>query len=583
MLSKKLMYNNFMTSKFKQGKYLYIVLSILLLMSIFPLVYISFYSRPSADDFNYSVTLYHYLTSGNYNILGLIKKAIEVDISFYNNWQGLYTSAFILALQPGVFNERYYFIGVILLLIISFICIFYLIKTISKILKLDKYYLFLSIFIFVFLFQQLPDIKEGLYWFNGAWNYMPFFFLSLLNVGLCLRYLFIKERKKYLILSCILSFVISGGNHVTSFMNILLLLLISIYALYKKKRIICLSLFVAIFGFILMYCAPGTAIRQAYFSNPSIFNTIKQTFIRSFTFTSQYTSRNGMFYILALILFSIFVYKKEYFKDYHFKHSPILFLFIAWAILCGMLAVPYYAMGNFGEGRVVDVVWLFEATSLTLITIYTTWYLLYKYFEVKDINNDLFVNLLFVGLVLISAYWLDCNYIKAIKELTNGQALAFSSAYDERTDRIKNCDGEVYLNSLPESSLLKHSDLSGEGSWINGSFMDYYNISEVHLIDTVWIKREQLDSYLNVLRGDSLIVLSKDEINVYDNDSQSEFDYALDTAYDTALGKLSIVTNNNEYQIMLDDVCIKYGDIEELSMFDYLVLLPSESRFIRVF
>ena len=572
-----------MTNKFKQSKYLYIVFSILLLMSVFPLVYISLYSRPSADDFNYSATLYHYLSSGNYNIFGLIKKAIEVDIHFFNNWQGLYTSAFILALQPGVFNEKYYFIGAILLLIISFLCIFYLIKTISKVLKLDKYYLFLSIFIFVFLFQQLPDIKEGLYWFNGAWNYMPFFFLSLLNIGLCLRYLFIGERKRYLILSCILSFVISGGNHVTSFMNILLLISICIYALSKKKGLICISLVVAIIGFILMYIAPGTAIRQAYFPNPSIFNAIKQTFIRSFTFTSQYTSRNCIFYILAIVLFSIFVYKKEYFKNYYFKYSPIIYLFIAWIILCGMLAVPYYAMGNFGEGRVVNVIWLFEYASLSLITIYTTWYLLDKYFEVKDIKNDLFVNFLFIGLVLISAYWLDCNYIKAIKELTSGQALAFSSAYDERTDRIKNSDGEVYLNSLPESSLLKHSDLSSEGGWINGSFMEYYNISEVYLIDTVWIKREQLDSYLCDLKNDSLIVLSKDNIYIYDDDNIGEFTYALNTAFDTTLGKLLIVANDEEYQIMLDDTCIKEGDIEELSMFDYLVLLPSESRFIRVF
>ncbi len=578
------MYNNFMTNKFKQGKYLYVVLSILLLISIVPLVYISFYSRPSADDFNYSVTLYRYLSGGNYNIFGLIKKAIEVDINFYNNWQGLYSSAFILALQPGIFGEKYYCIGAILLLIISFLCIFYLIKTIFKILKLDKYYLFLSIFVFVFLFQQLPDIKEGLYWFNGAWNYMPFFFLSLLNVGLCLRYLFVEEKKKYLVFSCVLSFVISGGNHVTSFMNILLLMVVSICAPYKKKKLTCLSLVVAIMGFILMYCAPGTAVRQARFSNPSILNTIKQTFIRSFTFTSQYTSRNGVFYILAIVLFSIFIYQREYFKDYYFKHSPFIYLFIAWVILCGMLAVPYYAMGSFGEGRVVDVIWLFETTSLTLITIYTTWYLLYRYFEVRDIRNDMFVNFLFVGLVLISAYWVTCNYMEAIKELTNGEALAFSCAYDERVDKIKNnYDDVLYINSLPESNLLKHSDLSSDGGWINGSFMDYYNISEAFLVKTTWIKKDQLDSYLNDLKNVGLMVLSKDSIYVYDKDNKGEFTYALNTIFDTTLGKLEIVTKDDEYQIMLDDTCIKEGNIKELSMFDYLVLLPSESRFIKVF
>ncbi len=579
-----MLYNIFMTNKFKQSKSLYIVLSILLLVSIIPLVYISFYSRPSADDFNYSTNVYHYLSNENYNIFGLIKKAIEVDIHYYNNWQGLYTSAFILALQPSIFGEKYYCIGAILLLIISFFCVFYLIKSIFKILKFDKYYLFLSIFIFVFLFQQLPDIKEGLYWFNGAWNYMPFFFLSLVNIGLCLKYLFIKQNNKYLILTSLLSFVISGGNHVTSFMNILLLMVISVYALTKKKGLICLSLIVAIIGFILMYIAPGTAIRQAYFTNPSIFDTLKQTFIRSFTFTSQFTTRNCTFYILAIVLFSILVYQKDYFKDYHFKYSPIVYLFIAWVILCGMLAVPYYAMGGFGQGRVQDAVWLFETFSITLITIYATWYLLYRYFEVKNIKNDLFLNLLFIGLLLISAYWLDCNYMEAFKELTNGQALAFSDAYDERIDKVKNNDdGILYLNSLPESNLLKHSDLSSDGYWANSSFMNYYNISEIHLIDTIWIKKGQVDSYFNNLKDGGLIVLSKDKICVYDGNNSNEFTYILNTTFGTILGKLEIVTNNDKYQIMLDDTCIKEGNINELTVFDYLALSSNDSRFIRVY
>ena len=573
-----------MMNKFKQSRYIYIVLGVFLLISIFPLVYISFYSRPSADDFTYSATLYHYLSSGHYNIFGLIKKAIEVDIYFYNNWQGLYTSAFILSLQPSIFGEKYYCIGSILLLIISFLCVFYLIKTIFKILKLDKHYLFLSIFVFVFLFQQLPDIKEGLYWFNGAWNYTPFFFLSLVNIGLCLKYLFINQRNKYLILSCLLSFVISGGNHVTSFMNILLLIVISIYALCKKKGLICLSFIVAVLGFALMYIAPGTAVRQANYSNPSIFNTIKQTFIRSFGFTSQYTTRNCVFYILAIVLFSILVYQKDYFKDYYFRYSPIFYLFIAWIILCGMLAVPYYAMGFFGQGRVRDVVWLFEAFSITLITIYTTWYLLYRYFEVRDIKSDLFINLLFVGLVLISAYWLNCNYIEAIKELENGQVLTFSNAYDERVNKIKYNDGEiVYLNSLPESNLLKLCDLSNDGGWVTTSFMDYYNISGIYLIDTLWIKKEQVNTYLNDLKDDGLIVLSKDKIYVYDGDNSNEFAYALNTTFDTILGKLEIATNDDKYQIMLDDTCIKEGNIKELTIFDYLALSSSECRFIRVY
>ena len=93
----------------KRNIYIYIILSILLLISIIPLVCISIYSRPSYDDFSYATVLYNYIKSGNWNIFGLIKMAIEVDIHFYNNWQGLYTSAFILSLEPGILLALYYY------------------------------------------------------------------------------------------------------------------------------------------------------------------------------------------------------------------------------------------------------------------------------------------------------------------------------------------------------------------------------------------------------------------------------------------------------------------------------------------
>ncbi len=582
------MYNNFMTKRFKQGKYLYIFLSIALLISIIPLVYISFYSRPSADDYGYSISLYRYISSGNFNILGLIKKAIEVDIHFYNNWQGLYTSAFLLAFQPSIFGEKYYCIGAILLLVISFLCVLYFIKTVFKILKIERYYIFLSILIFVFLYQQLPNLKEGLYWFNGAWNYMPFFFLSLVNIGLCLKYLFIDNRKKYIVLSCLLSFVISGGNHVTSFMNILLLMVIVGYGIYKKKKAVILSLLFAIVGFILMYIAPGTAIRQAHFSNPSIIETLKQVIYRSYSFTSEYFTRSCVFYLLAIILFSIFVYKKDYFNDDYFKLSPIIYLFITWVIFCGMLAVPYYAMGWWGEGRVWDVTWLFEAVSLTSIAIYSTWYILYKYFEVKEFKDDLFINLVFVGLVLMSGCWLDCNFMDALKELTSGEAIVFARAYDERIDKVKSSNKEsVYVSTLPDSNLLKFSDISNDNGWVSGSFSEYYNADEIYVIKTEWIKNEQIDDYINNLERDGLIVLSKDKIKIYQSDKIDEFDLVLNEKVVTSLGNFSIITKDDKYQIMLDDISIKEGNIKELVMFDYLVLVPSDndysSGFIRVY
>ena len=172
-----------MFKKFIHNKWYWIALGALLLMSIFPLVYISIYSRPCVDDFAYSYELYHYVQGGNWNIFGLIGKAFEVDLHFYQTWQGLYSSAFLLALQPGIFGEGVYFVGSWLLMALEFVCLVYFIKTVFKVTRTQTHACFLSIFIFVFFMQHLPSMNQGLYWYNGAWNYIPFLFSFACEYG----------------------------------------------------------------------------------------------------------------------------------------------------------------------------------------------------------------------------------------------------------------------------------------------------------------------------------------------------------------------------------------------------------------
>ena len=553
----------------KKKKYLYIILSVLLLISIIPLIYISIYSRPSSDDFGYATALYNYIKSGNWNIFGLIKKAIEVDISFYNSWQGLYTSAFVLSLEPGIFGNKYYFIGSILLLILCFICIYYFVKTIFKLLNI-KHYIFFSIFIFVFLFQHLPDINQGLYWFNGAWNYMPFLFLSLVNVTLCIKYLFIKENNKYLIFSCLLSFIISGGNHVTSFMNILLLICICSYAIYKKKYKLVLSLIVAIVGFIIMYIAPGTAIRASHFGKHGIISTIITTFIKSLTFMSEYL-KDALFYIFAILIFSIFNYDKDNLKDSYFKVSPIIYMFIAWVILCGMYAVPIYVMGGFGEGRITDVVWCYLIIAVTLLTIYSSWYILYKYVRLNDISSDLFINLMFALFVIACAYWMECNYWNISIELIDGKASAFADSYDERIELMNSIDDEiVYVNSLPDSNVLKFEDIS---NGVNGLWNTYYGVNTA-AIDTTWINKNDIDRYISSFKENGkTIIITKDKLETYDENETKEYDISIDNlSIDTNIERFQIVINGNTYEYLLDEKVIKEGNIQELTLFDYYLI-----------
>lgn len=74
----------------------YICIIALCAFVMLPLISISVYNRPCADDYDYSIlTRQVVLNSGG--IFELIKAAWQTNMNFYNSWQGIYTSAFILA------------------------------------------------------------------------------------------------------------------------------------------------------------------------------------------------------------------------------------------------------------------------------------------------------------------------------------------------------------------------------------------------------------------------------------------------------------------------------------------------------
>ena len=470
-------------SRFLRNEWFYLLLGALIVASLVPLIVIAVYSRPCLDDFSYGAEAYHYIQSGDWNILGLLKTAINVDVNYYQTWQGLYTSAFVLALQPGIFGAEFYCIGTWLLLILSFFSLVYFIKTIFKVLKIEKLHWFLAIFLFAFLMQHMPDINQALYWFNGAWNYIPFFFLVLVNIAMCCKYIFLEQKSRYIVLACILSFVISGGNHVTSFMNILLLACICGYSVFKdkKKWKILLPLAFAVLGFIIMYVAPGTAVRQEYFQKQGIISTIYHSFKKSLTFTDEYCSKDCFFYILSIFIIALFTFKKENFSKSSFRLSPILIIVTAWIIMCGMLAAPYYAMGTFGEARLWDVVWMFEICSIAVFVFYSTWYVMFKYVKSHSMSRDTFLRVTLAVSVLVGIFWIDGNYYEITQELKNGQSAAFAQAFDERENVVKSADSEpVVVAPLPESKALRFADITDDVThWRNEYWESYYGVKTI--------------------------------------------------------------------------------------------------------
>lgn len=129
-----LIYNYILSSIFK--KHLAIASLFILGMSLIPIVYLSFYSHISSDDYSFGILTRHsYLNDSN-----VLEAAAKTVHKFYYSWQGTYSAIFIFALQPGIFGDKYYFLTTFVMLgTILFSISYFLYYLLVKILKIDKY------------------------------------------------------------------------------------------------------------------------------------------------------------------------------------------------------------------------------------------------------------------------------------------------------------------------------------------------------------------------------------------------------------------------------------------------------------
>lgn len=458
---------------------------------ILPLFIISIYNRPSADDFDYGI-LTHQIVKNNGNFFELIKAAWDTNINFYNSWQGLYTSAFILSLQPGIFGENYYAYTTLIIISISYLCLLLSIHILNKnfLKKNSLFTITVSTVILSIIMLCMPSPIEGLYWYNGSMNYMPFIFLTLLNVSLLFEAIRTENRLKrnmMILISTMLSFIISGGNHVTSFENILLLIVAIILCIKNKncKKITYVlgPLISACIGFLIMYLAPGTQIRQTQLAQQGIIETIFTTLNHFFNITNKWCSLTWIVTLLLITPTAIEFATKN--KEKFSKSFPLLPILIFITIVCGMFCVPYFSMGNFGAGRITNVIWITFMFFSWIIYFYIWGYL------VK--NNIININKLpnsdnkyiMIVICIFILFIMNSNSLKAITELCDNTAYNYSIEIDERTktynDSSLNEVGVYPLKTISE--LLFFSDIGPNPNiWPNTSISEYYN-KTIYLIE----------------------------------------------------------------------------------------------------
>lgn len=452
-----------------------------------PVLIMAFYSRPCADDYAYSFMTYKALKSGG-GLPQLIKAGIDTDIFYYNNWQGLYASALIMAFTPSIFGERLYFLCTYMIIVEMFLCILLTIRCFEVVARYRlprlRRWAF-SCLVTTSMILCMPSATEGLFWYNGAVNYIPFVMLCIANVS-CVLSLYYREKSKKRILllaaATINSFVISGGNHSSSFANILMLAFICTLFIRKKKWFAAAPLASAVAGFLVMYTAPGTAVRQSCFVRSGVFDTVRTVGLHV---PDLLLIWRDLDYVVIMVLCLPVLYEMtEKLGKIRLSHVFAAFA-LEFVVICGMQSAPYYAGAGFGAGRLVNVLWImFLAFSLLELALATAYIRQFCY--ACEPHRVIRVAALILGGLIL--FWNPgfrgyATGRECMKELVKGQAREFADETDVRIKAyVSAAAGDsVFVKPLSErarSSVLCFAELSEDPSaYPNDTITIYYDVS----------------------------------------------------------------------------------------------------------
>ena len=471
------------------------MLALLLAVLVVPMIMLGQYDVPCTDDYSFGTRAHHvYAASGSF--LAAVKSAAEEAKRSYSSWQGSFSAIFLMALQPAVFGERLYALTAPIMLFALIGGTYCFCSVIFKdVFDAPRDAGYCVAALLLVLCTQLPlSPVQGFYWFNGAVYYTLFYGVALAALALAVR-LFKRGGVVRAILLSLIAAFLGGGNYVT----VLSLLIIAasavlLFTLLRDRRVLRLItpiLALAVAAAISM-TAPGNSVRQAnYLTTP----TAVEAVLLSFKYAVQlavYWTRLPVLGVLLLL--AVLTHRAAAVSRFSFRLPGLV---TAWSFChyAAMFCPPLYAMGNYGDARLLNIIFFAYLLLFALNIFYWQGYFARlrreKHHESASVNAS-FVRLLALPAVaaLICAFGFlsavragqPLTSVNALSSLRSGEAAAYYACAEARFEILN--DPAVLNAEIPAFSvrpvLLYYDDITADPvDWRNGAMQEYYGKASV--------------------------------------------------------------------------------------------------------
>jgi len=428
---------------------------LILLGSLLILCYIvvGIYCHPSGDDFSYAV-------------LGKNENFLETVLNERTRWNGRYISNFIVLYSPLNWGGILGYKLMSIILIVSIFCGTYLFFK----MVLDKYNILFSLVSILITFSIMPDITEGIYWYTGAWTYIPGGCIFLISLSVLIKYW--GNLKIHHYLTTIFLFVIASGfNEIISLLGILLFGIALIKNIKEIRFVFFFVLFISLLVYIML--APGNSVRSEHFPN-------KNQLVYSLYMSSAYTVRfigewllNPALFFWGIILLKI-DFKNQFLTKFKFLQNPFFaFIALVTPTFVGCFG-PIMSTGLLGQYRTSNLASYLFIPAFMLVVIAN------KGFIKKKLKSPFLFKHAFLVVVIFLTLWK--NQFFMFKELVNGDISQFNKSMYERYKIINDCkksDCPIPTFEKKSKTLFVYPLTDNPEHWLNKSYQLYFKSGRI--------------------------------------------------------------------------------------------------------
>lgn len=465
---------------------------LLLFVALVPLVVEGFYAHPAADDYTYGFYT-HEKWLETHSFWQVLKAARGQALGSYNTWQGTFSSIFLMALGPAVFEDSISYAAtpiMMLTAVVSSIFIFFYV-IIRKYMKASaKDWLIVSSLTAFLLIETLNSPVNAIFWYNGGVHYVFMHSMMLIMTAMALyisgcEAKIISGQKKALpfIVSLICAILCGASNYSTALLGLIIIALITLIACIdlKKASINILTLVLYLLTFVTSLKAPGNNVRGSSFAGMNPLDAILESYRVVFVLARQWNWIQTIVILILLLPVLSHVVKKSIRKF----RMPGLFSFVTISLVASMNTPLLYAMGGAGIPRQVNILKMCFQLVLVINLFYWLGWINRRNDQIieKLSKTEMACGCCFLFLLGTLIHFKydeqvlnDYSSYAAYISLRTGEAAAFDREYKERMDIIEKSGSVVEANEFTvKPYLLYFDDITRDSSdWRNKAYAAWW-------------------------------------------------------------------------------------------------------------